>query len=131
MKNQAIFLILLVILTASAFADTTNPANKEAEKHFEKANKLLKRMDYEGAIDEYSKVINLSSSDKAAQDAQYWIGQSQFRAGKFDAAQATFAKLIKQYPTSAIIPVTKLMVERVEKAKKTEEKRNVFPSQYN
>ena len=120
MKNQAIFLILLVILTASAFADTTNPANKEAEKHFEKANKLLKRMDYEGAIDEYSKVINLSSSDKAAQDAQYWIGQSQFRAGKFDAAQATFAKLIKQYPTSAIIPVTKLMVERVEKAKENE-----------
>jgi TolA-binding protein len=117
MKKEAIFLILPVILAAGVLADTTSPANKEAEQHFEKANELLNRMDYEGAIAEYSKVIDLSSGDKAAQDAQYWIGQSQFRAGQFDAAKATFAKLIEQYPASAIIPVTKLMVERVEQAK--------------
>jgi Tol biopolymer transport system component len=120
MKNQAIFLILPIILTVSVFADTTSPANKEAEQHFEKANELLKRMDYEGAIAEYSEVINISSGSKVAQDAQYWIGQSQFRAGQFDAAQATFAKLIEQYPSSTIIPVTKLMVERVEQAKENE-----------
>jgi Tol biopolymer transport system component len=123
MRKAAIFLILPVILAASVFADTTSPSNKEAEQHFEKANELLKRMDYEGAIAEYSKVVNLSSGSKAAQDAQYWIGQSQFRAGRLDDAQATFAKLIEQYPSSTIIPVTKLMVERVEQAKKNEAKR--------
>jgi Tol biopolymer transport system component len=126
MKKQVIFMILPVILGASVFADTINASNKEAEQHFEKANELLKRMDYEGAIDEYNKVIDLSSGSKSAQDAQYWIGQSQFRAGQFDAAQATFAKLIEQYPSSTIIPVTKLMVERVEQAKKNEEKRRAI-----
>jgi Tol biopolymer transport system component len=126
MKKQVIFMILPVILAASVFADMINPSNKEAEQHFEKANELLKRMDYEGAIDEYNKVIYLSSGSKSVQDAQYWIGQSQFRAGHFDAAQATFAKLIEQYPTSTIIPVTKLMVERVEQAKKNEEKRRTI-----
>jgi len=119
MKKIAILPALAFILMISFTANSeTIP---EAQQHFEKANQLLKRMDYQGAIDEYSKVINLSSGSKVAQDAQYWTGQSHFRAGQFDAAQATFAKLIETYPTSAIIPVTKLMVERVEKAKENEE----------
>jgi Tol biopolymer transport system component len=84
---------------------------------------LLKRLDYEAAIAEYNKVIALAENSTIAQDAQYWIGQSHFRAGRFDDAQATFAKLIEKYPASAIVPVTKLMVERVERAKKDEEKR--------
>ena len=121
MKKEAIFLILLVIFAASIFADTTMPVNKKAEQHFEKANELLKRMDYQGAIAEYSKVISLSSNSKIVQDAQYWIGQSQFRTGQFDDAKATFTKLIETYPSSAIIPVTNLMVERVEQAKENEE----------
>ncbi len=118
MKTITILPVLAVLLAISASAKTqTTP---EAQHRFEKANELLKRMDYEGAITEYSKVIELSPGSKIAQDAQYWIGQSQFRSGNFDAAQATFAKLIETYPTSAIIPVTKLMVGRVEQAKKTE-----------
>ena len=119
MKNQAIFLILPVILAATVFADTTMPANKEAEQHFEKANELLKRMDYEGAIAEYSKVINLSSGSKAAQDAQYWIGQCYFKAEQFDAALTAFQKLLDEYPTSTIISSTKLIIERVQQAKDT------------
>jgi Tol biopolymer transport system component len=121
MKKIAIFqaLVIVLVISVSAKAETAT----EVEQHFEKANELLKRMDYQGAITEYGKVISLSTGSKIAQDAQYWIGQSHFRAGRFDAAKATFAKLIEQHPASAIIPVTKLMVERVERAKKDEEKR--------
>jgi len=119
---------MVIGITVSTLADITSQTNKEVEQHFEKANELLKRMDYQGAITEYNKVISLSSNSKIAQDAQYWIGQSQFRAGRFDAAQATFARLIEKYPASAIVPVTKLMVERVEQAKKIEEKRRAMSS---
>lgn len=115
-------LIIILIISVTAKAQTI----PETEQHFQKANELLKRMDYEGAIGEYRKVIDLSSGSKIAQDAQYWIGQSHFRAGRFDAAKTTFAKLIEQYPASAIVPVTKLMVERVEQAKKNEEKRRAI-----
>ncbi|MHC4508440.1 MAG: DPP IV N-terminal domain-containing protein [Planctomycetota bacterium] len=127
MKNIATFPVLAIVLaSALTLAGDTSRTDKEAEQHFEKANELLKRMDYESAIAEYSKVINLSSGSKVAQDAQYWIGQSHLRAGQFDAAQAAFAKLIEQYPTSAIVPVTKLMVQRVGQAKKNEEKRRAM-----
>ena len=126
--SLTICLILGIVLVVSGLtlADTALETNTKAEQYFEKANELLKRMDYEAAIAEYSKVINLSSNSKIAQDAQYWIGQSHFRAGQFDAAKATFAKLIEQYPASAIVPVTKLMVKRVRQAKKNEEKRKAM-----
>ncbi|HCO96566.1 MAG TPA: hypothetical protein DIU00_21945 [Phycisphaerales bacterium] len=129
MKKITIFPALVIVLMISV--STNSETVPEAEQHFEKANELLKRMDYEAAIAEYSKVINLSSDSKVAQDAQYWIGQSHLRAGKFDDAQATFAKLIEQYPTSAIIPITKLMVERVEQAKKNEEIRRTISNASN
>ncbi len=118
--------VILLGVSASVFSDAPAESTGEAERHFERANELLKRMDYEGAIAEYEKVVSLSSDSKITQDAHYWIGQSQFKAGRYDAAQATFAKLIEQYPTSAIVPVTKLMVERVEQAKKNEERRRAM-----
>ena len=120
MKKITIFPILFIVLVISVSAKTQTI--REAQQHFEKANQLLKRMDYQGAITEYNKVISLSSNSKITQDAQYWIGQSHFRAGQFDDAKAIFTKLIETYPASAIIPVTKLMVERAEKAKENEKK---------
>ncbi len=113
-------------VSASIFSDTAANSTGEAERYFERANELLKRADYDGAIAEYQKVVSLSPDGEIAQDAQYWIGQSHFRAGQFDVAQATFAKLIEQCPASAIIPVTKLMVERVERAKENEAKRRAM-----
>ncbi len=121
-----LILVIVLVISAASLADIASETNTKAEQRFEKANELLKRMDYEAAIAEYKKVVNLSPNGKIAQNAQYWIGQSHFRAGQFDAAQATFAKLIEQYPVSAIVPVTKLMVRRVEQAKKNEEKRRVM-----
>ncbi len=133
MNNKRLILLIVCLvlsivcgISALTLADITSGTNKEAEQHFEKANELLKRTEYEAAIAEYSKVINLSSNSKTAQDAQYWIGQSHFRARQFNAAQAAFAKLIDQYPESAIVPVTKLMVERVEKAKENEKIRKTI-----
>jgi len=121
-----LILVIVLVISALTLADIASETNTKAEQHFEKANELLKLADYDAAINEYNKVISLSSNSKIDQNAQYWIGQSHFRAGQFDAAQATFAKLIEAYPASAIVPVTKLMVGRVEQAKKNEEKRRVM-----
>jgi ankyrin repeat protein len=102
------------------FADsaTNAEADTEAEQHFEKAYELRKAADYDAAIVEYNKVLNLSPDGKIARNAQYWIGQSHFEARQFDAALSAFEKLIDEYPASAIIPSTKEMIERVQQAKK-------------
>jgi len=102
-------------LTQTSSASDTNTL---AEQHFGKAIALLKQMSYQEAIAEYEKVIKLLPKSEIALDAQYWIGQSYFRMGRHDEALSIFQKLITDYPGSAIIPVTKLMIARVEKDKK-------------
>jgi tetratricopeptide (TPR) repeat protein len=126
--STALCLSVAVVLAVSASVSSYVAAEStgEAERHFERANELLKRADYDGAMAEYQKVVSLSPDGEIAQDAQYWIAQAHFMAGQFDAARTIFAKLIEQYPASAIIPVTKLMVERVERAKENEAQRKAM-----
>jgi ankyrin repeat protein len=110
-------LIIAVGLCVSSFANDTSGIGTEAEKHFEKANELRKFANYDAAIAEYEKAISLSPNSRIAQDAQYWIGQTYFEAGQFDAALSAFKKLLDEYPTSKIVSSTKQMIERAEKAK--------------
>ncbi|MHC4537535.1 MAG: ankyrin repeat domain-containing protein, partial [Planctomycetota bacterium] len=105
-------------LAVLSFANNESGAYTKAEQHFEKANELRKVIDYDAAITEYKKVISLSPKSKIAQDAQYWIGQSHFKAGQFDDALLAFEKLLDEYPASKIVPSTKQMIERVQQAKK-------------
>jgi ankyrin repeat protein len=105
-------------ISSLLLADIASETDTKAQQHCEKANELRKLADYDGAITEYKKVISLSSNSKIARDAQYWIGQSYFKAGQFDAALSAFEKLLDEYPASTIIPSTKVMMERVQQAKK-------------
>ena len=110
-------LIIVLGLCVCSFANNESGINREAQQHFEKANELRKVSDYDAAITEYKNVIKLSPNNRIAQDAQYWIGQSYFEAGQFDAALSAFEKLLDAHPESAIISSTKLMIERAENAK--------------
>ena len=78
--KACLILAMLLVASALAMADISSAVDKEVQQHFEKANELLKRMDYEAAIDEYKKVVNMSSYGKVTRNAQYWIGQAHFRA---------------------------------------------------
>jgi len=97
-----------------AYADDIN---EKAEQHLKKGNELFRIWEYESAIKEYEKVIELKPNTLLAQNALYYIGQSWFKAGQFDAALAAFEKLINEFPGSNMTPVTELMLERVRLAK--------------
>ncbi len=124
MQIKSIFLLPLsvglVLFWIAMPAVSTQDSVKLADQHFKKAVDLLKQIQYQDAISEYEKVINLIPDSDIARDARYWIGQSYFKMGKHDEALSVFEKLIQEYPGSAIAPVTHLMVARVknEKGKK-------------
>lgn len=99
------------------FEDSVQSSDEIAGQHFKKAIDLLKKTQYQDAIAEYEKVINLLPDSEIALDARYWIGQSYFRMGKYEEALSFFQKLMQEYPASAIAPVTQLMITRVEKDK--------------
>jgi len=93
----------------------------KAEEYFKKGNELFKRWEYESAIMEYENAIKSGPNTQLALNAKYCIGQSWYRAGKYDAALATFTKLIEENPKSNIAPVSELMVAQV---KQTIERNN-------
>ena len=113
------YFVLSVVpaLSALSFAGDEPATNAEAEKHYEKAYELRKATDYDAAIAEYEKVISLSPNSRIAENARYWMGQSHFQAGQFDDALLAFHGLANDYPRSAIIPSTQLMIGRVEQSK--------------
>jgi len=94
--------------------------NKKAKQHLKKGNELFSRWEYESAIEEYKNAIKLDPNTLLAQNAQYSIGQSWFRVGKYDEALATFKTLIEENPESNIAPVTELMIEHVQIAKEND-----------
>ena len=108
---------LPLITNASDSTKKSEQQFKKAEQHFEKAVERIRQLMYEEAITEFEKVIKLVPESKIAQNAQYWIGQSYYKAGKYDDALSTFEKFIKDHPESAIVPVTQLMVGQVQQAK--------------
>ena len=85
----------------------------KAEEHLKKGNELFKRWEYEEAIKEYENAVNCGPNTELALNARYCIGQSWYRAGKYDEALATFTKIIDENPGSNIAPVSELMVEQV------------------
>jgi len=89
---------------------------KQAEQHLEKGNELFSMWEYESAIEEYKKALEPDPNSLLALNAQYCIGQTWFRMGKYDLAMGTFKKLVKEYPKSNIAPVTELMIEQVQYA---------------
>lgn len=99
------------------FEDSVQSSDEIAGQHFKKAIDLLKKTQYQDAISEYEKVISLLPESEIALDARYWIGQSYFQMGNHDEALSIFQELIQEYPGSAIVPVTQLMITRVEKDK--------------
>lgn len=104
-------------------ANLASDSSKLAEQHFEKAIKLLKQENFQDAIAQYKEVIKLSPQSQIAQDAQYWIGQSYFRMGNYDEALLIFGRLLKENPGSAIVPVTRLMMSRVQQEKENAKQR--------
>jgi Tol biopolymer transport system component len=85
----------------------------KAKEHLKKGNELFKRWEYESAIKEYENAVNCGPNTQLALNARYCIGQSWYRAGKYDEALATFTKLFEDNPRSDIAPVTELMVAQV------------------
>ena len=109
--TRCLFLAIAAGTGVFVLADIASAADPEAQRHFNKANELRKVANHDAAIAEYNKVINLSPNSMIAQNAQYWIGQLYFKMGRLNPALTAFEKIIEEYPKSAIISSTKLMVE--------------------
>jgi len=106
--------VMLCLWIISAASDRT-------DVHFDKARELLNAGKYVKAAEEFKAIVKLApDGSKLEQNARYWVGQSYFRMRKFDEALSAFEKIIKDYPESALVSVTRVMMTRVREEKENE-----------
>ena len=104
---------------SQASVGQSSDANILAERQFAEAVTLLKQENFSEAIAAYEKVIKLLPESSIAQDARYWIGQTYFRMEKNDGALVGCKKLRQDHLGGSIVPVTRLILSRVEQEKET------------
>ncbi len=112
----------LVVLAKERLAKSesvTSAATVKAELVFRQATELYNQLKYDAAAAEYGKVIALVPKSALAQEAQLWVGQCQYRQGKYDLAVISFKTTIKDYPQSTVNPVTEMLISQAEEAKST------------
>jgi TolA-binding protein len=95
---------LPVVLMPPVMAGAVETHVIEADSQFSFAEALLAEGDYYRAISEYKRFAHFFPEDKLTETCIYRIGESYYRAKKWQEAREAFTAFITKYPTSPMIP---------------------------
>jgi tetratricopeptide (TPR) repeat protein len=103
------WLIIWLMLTTAALPppDTARAADtqvNEAERQFSFAESLFAEGDYYRAVSEYKRFAFLFPEDKLVENCAYRIGESYYKAKRWQETLQTFTSFIMKYPRSSMIP---------------------------
>ncbi|KAA5606648.1 tol-pal system protein YbgF [Roseospira marina] len=74
------------------------------EAQYNHAFSLLRQGDYARAEQAFQAFIEVNGSHSLAGNAQYWLGETHYARGNYEAAAVAFAKGYKEYPNSSKTP---------------------------
>ncbi|MDH4153170.1 MAG: tol-pal system protein YbgF [Nitrospira sp.] len=99
-QGIGILLLLLIILSAGQpFAAPTQ--RQDSTRHlYDRIMEEFKHRDYEAAMAGFRLFIELHSQSTLAANAQYWIGECQFRTRRYRDALQSFYEVVANYPLS-------------------------------
>jgi tetratricopeptide (TPR) repeat protein len=120
------FLLIFLIFNVSISFGQTVP--EEAQKHYYRGQAAMEMAkvpaDYESAIAEYTKAINLAPNWP---DAQFALGQVYEKIGKYAEAIASYKKYLQLAPTAANAETVKANIYKLEyKLDKVNEKQKII-----
>lgn len=85
---------------------TTATSSPQALAAYDNALGMLRRGEYDQAEVSLKSFIGTYGSDKLAGNAQYWLGETYYVRGNYEAAAQAFLSGVKSYPDSAKGPDT-------------------------
>ena len=99
------FAITVVLITPD-MAAAAETRIIEADKQFSFAEALLAEGDYYRAISEYKRLVYFFPGNKLVETCNYRIGESYYKAKRWQEAREAFTTFINKYPSSPMIPGT-------------------------
>jgi len=83
---------------------TTVIGGNSPKDQYEQARARILQKDYAGAASGLAAFMKANPEDPLAGAAAYWLGESHYAQGQFDAAAAAFLTGLKKYPKSTKAP---------------------------
>lgn len=94
-----LFLITMLWFTAPLFAASANVP--DTSRHlYDRVMEEFKHGDYEAALAGFRLFLELHRQSALAANAQYWIGECQYRLGRYKEALTSFSKVGSYDPAS-------------------------------
>lgn len=94
----SILLAALLVLPPAVF-----PADDTAKRLYDRVMSEFQNKDYEAALAGFRLFVELHGQSSLAPSAQYWIGECEYRLGRYGEAVTSFDKVLTSYPSSVKI----------------------------
>ena len=100
MKLMAFFLFLSVLFSANVSVSAPSQMHDTSRRLYDRVMDEFKHRDYEAALAGFRLFIELHSQSSLAANAQYWMGECQFRMRRYKDALDSFYNVLMYYPLS-------------------------------
>lgn len=120
----------IVLATTASLPDVwAAPAQvQDTSRHlYDRVMEEFKHRDYEAALAGFRLFLELHGQTSLAANAQYWVGECQFRMGRYKDALKAFYNVVSYYPLSPKLAASTLKIgQTYTKLKDREKARMMF-----
>lgn len=109
-----VILILIGCLSASADLAAASDSTQRVSRHlYDRVMDEFRQRDYEAALAGFRFYLELHGQSALAGNAQYWIGECQYRLGRYKEALESFYNVMSYYPLSPKLPASTLKIGQI------------------
>lgn len=105
---MGIFIGVLSLSSVSVSYAAPNQMHDTSRRLYNRVMEEFKQRDYEAALAGFRLFIELHGKSTLAANAQYWIGECQFRMKRYTDALDSFYNVLVYYPLSPKLPASTL-----------------------
>lgn len=103
------FVSLLLILTSTCLSFAAPTQRQDSTRRlYDRVMDEFKHRDYAAAMAGFQLFIELHGQSALASNALYWIGECQYRMGRYRDALTSFYGVVSNYPQSPKLPASTL-----------------------
>ncbi len=123
-RQVGMWTVLLLVLFAYPEISRATPAQvQDTSRHlYDRVMEEFKHRDYEAALAGFRLFLELHGQTALAANAQYWVGECQYRMGRHKDALKSFYNVVSFYPLSPKLAASTLKIGQIYTRQKDHEK---------
>jgi len=110
LKSFCVLMATSILLSASPSFATPGQVHDTSRRLYDRVMEEFKHRDYEAALAGFRLFIELHGQSALAANAQYWIGECQYRMGQYKEALNSFYNVVSYYPLSPKLAASTLKI---------------------